>query len=177
MNKAFIKLAYRHIIDINSKEKFERDVFDDSYSEFKMQSQGYNPEGRLNTFSELVAANPKANSLHYKTGFAVGLYIRALNNKIPGLFDIHERVQMPFSNYAFNIASSHIQDKTLHKVSITYTTPVFTMYAIIGDKLLLSQGEALATSEEAETFLLATSFNLSICSYKEILSSITVHQL
>ncbi len=52
-----------------------------------MKSQAYDKEQKFKTFKEMVANDPKANSLHYKSGFAIGNLIEQLNKKIPELQD------------------------------------------------------------------------------------------
>jgi hypothetical protein len=43
--------------------EFEKLVFNDSYEEFLIQIQAYNPGSKFKTIQEVTAANPKANSL------------------------------------------------------------------------------------------------------------------
>lgn len=170
MNKSLIQLAYKQIIHAESSGKFEKNVFQDSYSEFLMQAQAYNPENKFKTFQELVENNPKANSLHYKVGFAVGLYIKALNNQIPGLTDSLGAERLRFASYSFEIIASDITNKSNHKVGITYRTDVLTWYGKIGKYLLLATGNKLkdVSVDSIETFMLKMRKNLSIVSLKEV---------
>ena len=57
--------------------------FEDTYSEFLMQVQLYDPAGKYQTFSKLLAENPKAERLHFPVSPAVTGYINQLSNKIP----------------------------------------------------------------------------------------------
>src|SRR3954465_13080394 len=86
MRKGLIKLAYRQIIDADSKGNFEKSVLSLSYEEFLMKSQAYNKDQKFKTFKEIVANDGKANSLHYKSGFSIGSLIQQLD-KIPILQD------------------------------------------------------------------------------------------
>ena len=85
MIKGLIKLAYQQKIDVANKGNFEKNVLSVSYEEFLMKSQAYNPEQKFRTFKEMVLNDERANSLHYKTGFAINNFIQDLNKKIPEL--------------------------------------------------------------------------------------------
>ncbi|HVM90256.1 MAG TPA: hypothetical protein VMT76_18850 [Puia sp.] len=163
MPKALIKLSYKHIIDSNSETEFEKNVFNDSYAEFLMQSQIYNPEKNFHTFEQMVANNPKANSLHYKVGFAIGLYVKSLNNIIPNLKDSLGVMDIPFDKFQFHITASDISRKTGHKVAIIYRTGTMTLFDIIGENLVLANGDHVAEKDEfVSTFILKMQPELSV---------------
>jgi len=169
MGKAFIKIKYRHIIDSTYQTSFEKDIFNDTYNEFLMQAQGYNQDSRFTTFGQLVNNNPKANSLHYKVGFAIGLYVRDLNNIIPVLKDSLDKTVVPFATYQFEIIDSDITNKTAHRVAITYTSHTLLLLDTVGEYFLLSRDEkANGVNEPAETFMLKMQPGLSICNYQPI---------
>jgi hypothetical protein len=170
MAKALIKLAYRQIIDANSTGSFEKKIFHDSYAEFLLKIQTYNPENKFTTFSEIVANDGRANSLHYKCSFAVLHHIETLKNKIPGLMDAAGRVAIPFDVPEFKVLESGINDKSLHKIAIIYTTDIFTLVNSFGEYLLLATGDQSESIEDPglETFTLKMQENLSIINYKEI---------
>src|SRR3954447_21468034 len=132
MQKGLIKLAYRQIIDSGSKGKFEKDVLKISYDEFFMKSQAYNQEKKFKTFKEMVANDGRANSLHYKSGFALGNLIQQLNNKIPELQNTLGR-SINFNQHLFEIIDSDITNIAAHKVAVTYTTGVLTCFGSIGE--------------------------------------------
>ena len=170
MAKALIKLAYRQIIDVNSTGNFEKKVFHDSYAEFLLKIQAYNPESKFSKFSEIVANDGRANSLHYKCSFAVLHHIETLNNKIPGLQDTAGRIVIPFALPEFKVLESSIQDKNLHKMAVIYITDVFTLLDSFGEYLLLSIGDQSESISNPglETFTLKMQDDLSIINYKEI---------
>src|SRR4051812_11335515 len=118
MPKAFITIAYKQVIDEHSKGNFERNVFNDSYTEFLMQMQTYNQENKYRTFQEVLAAVPKSNALHYKIGFAIGLYVKQLNNRIPSLYDSLGTMNLAFANHQFEILESDITNKSAHRIAI-----------------------------------------------------------
>jgi hypothetical protein len=133
MHKPLIKIAYRQVIDISSEASFEKDVFEDSYQEFLLQAQAYNRDNKFSSFEELKSNNPKANSLHYKVGFSIGLYIRSLQNQIKIPQENGVAIQLPFEVSEFEIIQSSITDNKLHRVAITYTTGMCTLLRVLGD--------------------------------------------
>ena len=167
MAKAIIRLAYKQVIDSNSQTVFEKDVFNDTYSEFLMQSQVYNKEKKFTTIEQMIHDNPKANSLHYKVGFAIGLYVKELNNQIPGLKDSLDILNIPFENYKLHIIASDITNKEAHKVAIIYLTDTFTLFDTIGENLVVSKGDFITVPEsgQAETFIIKMQPSLSICKW------------
>lgn len=176
MAKAFIKLAYRQIIDATSTGGFEKKIFHDSYAEFLMKIQAYNPGNKFSTYSDIAANDGRANSLHYKCSFAVLHHIETLKNKIPGLLDTAGRVAIPFDVAEFKVLESGITDKSLHKVAIIYSTDIFTLVDSFGEYLLLAAGDQSATiaNPGLETFTLKMQDNLSIINYREIISEKTI---
>ena len=168
MLKAFIKLAYRQVINASSQTGFERNVLHFSYEEFKMKSQAYNPEGKFKTFTELKAHDGRANSLHYKSGFAVAGFIESLNKLIPVLTDSLGQ-KISFSTYKFEVIESDITNKLLHNVAITYYTDSMALYEIIGDSLLLAPADKVidGENESAETFMVKMQDGIAVSGYKE----------
>jgi hypothetical protein len=166
MQKGLVKLAYRQVINADSKGSFERNVLNTSYEEFFMKSQAYNQEQKFKTFREMVANDVKANSLHYKSGFAIVTLIQQLNNKIPELRDALDK-SLSFEGYMFEIIDSDITNAAAHKVAITYTTGTFTCFGTIGECLILAEGDKLhnAATTPAETLTLKMQSGLSITSY------------
>lgn len=156
-----IKLAIRQVIQASSTGAFAKNVFHDSYAEFLLQSQAYNPDEAFSTFAEMVEQQPKANSLHYKTGFAVGLYIQSLANLVPGTWDTLGNMQLSFERHQFKIISSSIHDRQQHKVAILYYTAPLRLHRVIGDYLLLG------FNDTTDTFTLKLNGDISICNYSE----------
>jgi hypothetical protein len=170
MAKALIKLACRQIIDSNSSTDFEKKIFSDSYAEFQMKIQAYNQENKFLRYSEIVANDGRANSLHYKCSFAVLHHIEALKNKIPGLMDSAGRFSIPFAVPEFKLLESGIADNSLHKVAIIYTTDILTLVDSFGEYLVLATGNQSASvaNPGLETFTVKMQDNLSVINYREI---------
>jgi hypothetical protein len=113
-----------------------------SHEELLLKSQAYNPGGRLRKFSELVAADSRANSLHYKTSFAIDPWINLLKNQIPGFAD-HAGKPLPFDTYRFQLIESDLDNFDLHEVAIHYITAPFFWLATIGDTMVLSNADSI----------------------------------
>ncbi|MET0466037.1 MAG: hypothetical protein ABW007_22960 [Chitinophagaceae bacterium] len=169
MAKALVKLAFRREIGSDFSGPFEKDVFIDSYNEFRLQAQAYNRDGSFATLEEIITHNPKANSLHYKVGFAVGLYIASLNNQIPGIRELIPGSSHPaFESHQFEIVRSHIADRNAHRVAITFHTGVLTLLETVGDQVLLANGDLsqLPPGEWMSTFMLKPSSFTTITQYQ-----------
>ncbi|MEO5890966.1 MAG: hypothetical protein ABIQ31_11975 [Ferruginibacter sp.] len=169
MQKAIIQLTYRQVIDATSNSIFEKRVLHYSYEEYKMKSQAYNMDGNIATFTALKEKDGRANSLHYKSGFAIGGLIDGLKNNMPFLKDMLGQ-NVGFDTYKFELIESDITNMLLHKVAIHYITGWLTLYEIIGDTLLLSKENDLEASvhKPVETFMLKMQPGLSITSYQDI---------
>jgi hypothetical protein len=160
--KAHIKIAFRQIIDVNCNSQFEKNVLRASFNEFVLKSQAYNLENRFRTFQEMVENDGRANSLHYKSGFAITNFIKALNNKMPVLQDSLAR-PIHFITHKFEIIDSDLSDASVHKVAVTYMTDTLTLFGSMGDYLLLGVG----IQNPVDTFVLKMRDGLSIFNYVE----------
>jgi hypothetical protein len=169
MPKAFIKIAYKQIIDAASQSIFEKDILHYSFEEYKMKQQAYNTDGLITRFTALKAKDGRANSLHYKSGFAVAGIIDSLKNNIIVLQDGAEQ-NFVFGSYRFEVIESDINNVSLHKVAIHYISSTLTLYEIIGDYLLLAKGDKSVenSTEPVETFLIKVQSGMTIVSYTEI---------
>lgn len=172
MAKALVKLAYRQVVDATATGSFEQKVFNDSYAEFLMKIQAYNPDKKYTKFSEIVANDGRANSLHYKTSFAVLHHIETLQGKVPGLQDNSGRSNLSFVIPEFKVVESSITDKNLHKVAITYITDTYTLLGSFGEYLLLTAGDQSKRTgeEQPEVITLQMQPGLSIIHYQEIVA-------
>src|SRR6185369_15449898 len=111
----------KQVIDSTSTGSFEQRIFHDSYNEFLLKSQAYNQEKKFTTFTEIVANDGRANSLHYKLSFAVLHHIDKLNKKIPGLEGEAGLANIAFDVPEFKLLESNIVDSSAHKIAIIYT--------------------------------------------------------
>ncbi|NCD70811.1 hypothetical protein [Mucilaginibacter agri] len=168
MALALIKLTYKHVIDATAQADFERNVFEATYQEFRIKSQPYNLDGDLSTFSQLREKDIRANSLHYKIGFAALHFLIPLNNKIPVLLDAMGN-QLQYENAVFDLIESDLSQKNNHKVGIKFITGTYVLHQVIGDNLVLSLHDMLTHADESfDTFTLKIPANMAISSYKDI---------
>lgn len=165
MTSPSIKLAYKQVIDQFAQSEFEKNIFSDSYAELLMQAPVYNREKKFNTVVEMIEANPKANSLHYKVGFAIGLYVDTLNKKIPGLIDSLGN-SVSFDIFKTEIVYSDVTDRSKHVIALTYLTAPLKLIDSFGQHLLLSKLNTEITPDEIETFTISLQPNLSVVSYQ-----------
>jgi hypothetical protein len=166
MEKALIKLSFKHVIAIQSQTVFEKEVFHESYNEFLMQVQTYNRQQQFSTWEQVRAAHPKSNSLHYKVGFSIGLFVRGLQQQIPGLKDNLGNPVL-FAGHQFEIIAADITNKAAHKVAVVYTTDTLTLFGIADGYMLLAAGDRLANARQQQvpTFMLKLQPQLSISAY------------
>ncbi len=169
MPKALIRIAYKQVIDANATSTFEKNILQLSFAEYKMKQQAYNTDGIIHTFTALKEKDGRANSLHYKSGFAVAGFIEALKNRITILQDAVEAF-FHFDTYRFEVIESDITNEHLHKVAIHYISAILTLYEVIGDYLLVATGDktTAVSTEAVETFLVKVQPGMSIVSYKEL---------
>lgn len=165
MTKAIIKIAIRQVIDASSTGDFERKVFHDSYCEFLLQAQSYNQDNRFQTFREILDNNPKANSLHYKVGFAIGLFVKELNGAMPGVHDTLGN-SLAFAGHRFEIISSNVTQKAAHRVALIYESAPLILLHVAGEYLLLTKENF--TGQPLATFVVKLREDLSVTEYQEI---------
>ena len=170
MTNAYVKLAYRQVIDITSQSDFERDVFNDSYQEFLMQVQTYNQDNQYTTWQQVRTAVPKAEeALPYKVGFAITLYVRDLQHKIPRLTDTLGQA-VAFAEHRFALLDSSIADKAHHRVALTYLTDTLLLLGTAGNYLLLTAPDQSEGNDQhvavLDTFMVEIQPGLSIVSYR-----------
>ncbi|RAJ06912.1 hypothetical protein LX64_02040 [Chitinophaga skermanii] len=169
MKTVHVRMAYRQMFTAASNNSFERDVWIESYNEWCMQIQAYNPNDAFTTWEEIRQASPKA-SFHvpYKTGFAVGLFVKALNNEIPGS-QVHMSGQpLPFEGYQFEIVQASTIQRNDYIAAIVYQTPVLQLLGQFGNKLLLSYNLQHPGAEGVATFMLTLHENMAITHYAEV---------
>jgi hypothetical protein len=136
-NSPVIQLSFRQIISSSDAGEFENAIRRTSYNEFLLKSQVYNQENKYTRFTEMVVADGRANSLHYKSGFVIEPWILKFKYQIPHLKD-HGGKSIPFINYRFELIESSLSDFEEHKVAIHYETNLYTWLATLGNAIVLS---------------------------------------
>lgn len=177
MPKAIIKISYTQVIDSSASSAFEKKILELSYSEYKMKQQTYNLDGTITRFTALKAKDGRANSLHYKSGFAVGGLIQTLKNKIRILQDGMEQ-DFVFDTYRFEVLESDTEDASVHKVAIHYMSGYITLYEVVGEYLVVASGDKTdKVGEPVETYTVKMQAGMSIVSYQELERTFFINQL
>ena len=169
MEKATIRLLYRKIINILSQDPWEKLVFEDTYKEFLMQAQTFNPDQKYYTFGELIRNVPGAEKLHFLVSASVAGYLGQLNGKMPNITNVIDKRFVPFKNYRFEIINSDTRDISKHQVAINFISEPLNWYDTIGNMLLVAVNSE-KTDERGETLteMFAMQPFLSIYSLKNI---------
>jgi hypothetical protein len=138
MQKGTIRLCYRKVIDVNSTKPWDKLVFEDTYNEFRMQSQLYNQDKKYASFSDLITHVPAAEKLHFLVSAAVIGYLQQLQGRVPDLVNNLGRLFLPFKNFRFEIINSDLKDRSKHQVAINFFTEHLVWHDTINNQLLLS---------------------------------------
>lgn len=167
--KAWITLACRQVIALaTAASPFERQVAYASYDEFLLKSQAYNPDQQYRTFTAMKAADGRANSLHYKSGFAVAGFVAALQGKMPHVSDSLGR-PLPFDKHELHVIESDVTDKQLHVVSITYYTPELLWLDTAADWLLLTTSNKNEQGLYENSCMVQLKTGVSMATYRPLL--------
>lgn len=167
MSQKIITLCYRKIIDDSNLNHWDKFVHEDSFLEFKLQSQLYNQEEKYSTFAELLMHVPGAEKLHFLVSAAITGYLRQLNGIIPDILDNLGRRFLSFENFKFEIINSDFNNIEKHKVAINFFSKPLVWHNSIDNHLLISQFTEVA-SEETFTNLFQIQPFVSIHSIKTI---------
>lgn len=157
-----IRLAYRVIIDSSSSIIWDKYVFEDTFKEYKMQSQQFNSkENPKNTFRELLSENEKASQLHFLVGIAADSYIQQLKGNFYRVSDVLGNQYFPFINYQLDIINSDVTDISKHKIGITFYSPLLSYFGIIEGNFVVSKN--IENTNGYETIMFPVQPHLSIC--------------
>ncbi|MBX0290850.1 hypothetical protein K3G63_10395 [Hymenobacter sp. HSC-4F20] len=142
-----ITLCYRKIITSSSARPWEKLVFEDTYAEFRLQAQFYNPERRHRTFGELLHHAPGAEQLHFLVSAAARGYVQQLQGLVPDVVNNLGKHFLKFSQFQFEIINSDLQDPARHQVAISFYAEPLTWLDTIGSYLLVADQAAPAGGE------------------------------
>ena len=158
MNKRLITLCYRKVIDMNAAKPWEKMVFEDTYTEFRMQAQLYNQEKRYRTFGELLHYVPGADKLHFLVSAAAVGYLQQLNGLVPDVLNNLGKHFLKFSKFQFELINSDLFDKSKHQVAINFYSEPLVWHDTIGTYMLVSEddeavGETLTNLFQLQPYL------------------------
>ena len=164
-----IQLACRKLIDIESRAHWERSVFEDSYNEFLMQFQLFNPEKKYTTFSGLANEVSNVEKLHFRVSAAIAGHI-AQFTMVPSVQNTLGSTFLPFHLYRFEIVESSISNRKEHKIAVTFYSEPVILHETIGEHLLISLDpeERTANGKTIKTELVRLQPSLSISSIQYI---------
>lgn len=161
--KAKIKLAFRIVIDQTSLMVWDQYVFEDTYNEYKIQHQVYDDhENPVKNFWELQSKNKNAEKIPFLLSTSVVNYVSQLNGEIKSLPDVLGNTFFPIDDFKLDLISSNIEDRSKHKIGLTFFTPELLLIDIIDNKFLLSKN---LEGNHFETFMLAFHPQIAISSY------------
>jgi len=149
MPKKIITLCYRKIIDHTNTKPWDKFVHEDSFAEFKIQSQFYNQEQKYTTFAELLLNVAGSEKLHFLVSASITGYLQQLKGIIPDVLDNLGRRFLTFENFRFELINSDIKDINRHKIAINFFSKPLVWHDTIDNQLLVS---ALTEIEDEETF-------------------------
>ncbi|AUD05933.1 hypothetical protein [Spirosoma pollinicola] len=170
--KGLIRLAYYKIIDLSSAKPWDKLVFEETYQEFFMQAQLFNPGNKYQTFQELLANAPNADRLHYLTSRVAMGYLKQLNQVVPGIVNAFGKTCLPFTEFKFEILESYVERKEAHRIAITFFSDPLSWIDIIDGQLLIAYGDqhsALQAGQVVNTDLIALQPYLTIWTYQPLL--------
>ncbi|GAB3181971.1 hypothetical protein [Telluribacter humicola] len=160
MQARTITLCYRKIVDAASTKLWDRLVFEDSYREFRMQAQLYNPDKKYRTFGELIQHSAGAEQLHFLVSAAAIGYLQQLNETMPDVVNNLGKHFLKFNQFQFEIINSDVHDKTKHAVAINFFSVPMVWHDSIGNYLLIS--DTTGTERQVLTHMLQVQPFLSI---------------
>lgn len=140
-------------------------VFEDTYTEFKLQAQNYNQDKRFNSFSEILRNVAGAEKLHFLVSAAAIGYLQQLNGTIPDITNNLGQLFLKFSNYHFEIVNSDLNDISKHQIALSFFSDEIAWIDTISDYLLIAEAPE-NVQKEIQTHLLLLRPFLSIYSLR-----------
>lgn len=134
-----ITLCYRKIIDAHSGRAWEKLVFEDTYAEFRLQAQNFDPQRQYRSFGQLLQHAPGAAQLHFLVSAAVRGYLQQLGGLVPDVVDNLGRQFLKFSTFQFEIINSDLLDKSRHQVAVNFFSEPLLWHDTVGAALLVSE--------------------------------------
>ncbi|WP_201981464.1 hypothetical protein [Hymenobacter rubidus] len=160
-----ITLCYRKIMDASATRPWDKLVWDDSYAEFRLQAQTFNPGNRYRSFGEILHYVPNAERLHFLVSGAVTGYVQQLNERMPDVLDNLGRQFLKFNRFQFELINSDLQDKSKHQVAVNFVSEPLRWHDTVGPYLVVSEARpAAAPTGEILTHLVQLQPFLSIYS-------------
>ena len=141
-----ITLCYRKLIDVNNTKAWDKLVFEDSFLEFKMQSQLYNQEKKYHTFGEIIQNVKGAENLHFLVSGAITNYINQLKQVIPDISNNLGKLFLKFENFRFEIINAHLTDISKYTICIYFYSETLVWHDTVAPYLLVSKANVESTN-------------------------------
>lgn len=138
MRTRSIILCYRKIIDVNAAKPWDKLVFEDSYTEFKLQAQNFSHGTAYTSYADLIRNIPNAQQLPGLVTPAISNYIRQLNDITPDILNNIGRRFLRFNQFKFELINSDINDKSKHQISVNFYSDPLLWHETIANFLLVS---------------------------------------
>ena len=138
LRPVIVELGYRKVFHADSPDGWERDLFADTYQEFCMQAQFYDPEGKWPDWHGLLRQFPRAEKLHGLVSMAAIGYLRARHQWIPDILNAMDKPCLTFQQFQFEVLASHRQRKSEHRVAITFYSGAMIWLDQLVDTMLLA---------------------------------------
>jgi hypothetical protein len=142
MPDRLITLCYRKIIDATATRSWDQLVWNDSYAEFRLQAQNFNPGNQYRSFGEILHFVPGAERLHFLVSGAVTGYVQQLNERLPDITDNLGRQFLRFKRFHFELINSDLQDKSKHQVAVNFVSEPLRWHDTVGAYLVVSETSA-----------------------------------
>ena len=165
--KARIKLAFRAKIDQSSTMQWEKYVFEDTHFEYKIQHQVFDEKSNpVQNYWELLAKNKNAERIPFLLSAVAQNYVKQLGGKIHTLTDVLGNQYFEFEYFKLDLVSSNTQDKSKHKLGLTFYSPELLLIDIIDQKYLLSKD--LEQKDTYPTFMFPFHPQVAIAQYSPL---------
>ncbi|MCP9762796.1 hypothetical protein [Lacihabitans soyangensis] len=160
-----ITLQYKKIIDKNAINNWDKEVWNETFLEYRMKSQYYDADLQFPLFQNLVLAKPEAVKLHYLTSLGCIGHIQRLNNLFPDVTDTLGNRTVPFVHYDFRILSADFNHKENFVIQLDFVSKPLLYLESIGENLLLGLPET-RLAQKIDTIMVKLLPNLMINSLK-----------
>jgi hypothetical protein len=127
-----MRFCYRKIVDAAFEKPWKKYVFDNTDTEFRMQSHLYNAGERHSTFAELLAAVPAAEKTYCLLSAGAMNYIQQPGGLVPDVLN-GLKTFLPFNHFCFRIINSDIRDKSRHQVAVNFYSGPLTWHEAIAN--------------------------------------------
>lgn len=165
--KGHIRWRYKKVITVDSADRWSKSVFQATHREYYIQTQQFDPAGTCKTYTELKAILKDSIAFEYLVSTAAMGYLKELNHAVPDIIDALGESCLTFKEFKFELLESHMEQKELHRVAVSFFSDWLLWVDTIGDQILCAKeigGEDFTSTQE--TFMIPTQKHLQIAYYR-----------